>query len=99
MFAYEVYDTFFTDPDFGESAESDGAQPNTTTTVATLTTVGTLQTLTIPILRSTAPAADPAIVFEGQWVGTRTVPEPATWLLMGLGMIGLVAVARRKYGR
>ncbi len=27
------------------------------------------------------------------------VPEPATWMLMGLGMIGLWAVARRKRGR
>lgn len=100
VFAYEVYDTFFTDPESDENVESDGARPNTTDIAVTLTTVGNVQTLIIPILRSTAAGDDPAITFEGQWVGTRTVvPEPATWVLMGLGMIGLVAVARRKYGR
>lgn len=93
VFAYEVY---YVEPDKGESLDDSGPQPNTTTLAASLTTVGTLQTLTIPILRATKKGEDPIIILEGQLVGTRVVPEPATWALMGLGMIGLVAAARRK---
>jgi hypothetical protein len=51
------------------------------------------------ILRVTGDPTIQQVILKGELVATRTVPEPATWLLMGLGMIGLVTVARRKYGR
>jgi hypothetical protein len=102
LFAYEIYPNGLgVDPDSDESLTSSAPVFNTASTAATLEMIDAVtERLIIPILR-TSLTDDGALRIDltGQLYAIRTVPEPATWLLMGLGMIGLVGVARRKYGR
>ncbi len=86
---------------------SSAAAANYSSGVATLEIIGDKQWLTIPILWDGIVEGDQANVgsvelrytLAGEMVAYRVVPEPATWVLMGLGLIGLVAGARRKFGR
>jgi hypothetical protein len=75
----------------------DVSSANATASLSSYVIAGTKATLTIPI--KIVGSGNPAISLDGIFVATADVPEPATWVLMGLGMIGLVTVARRKYGR
>jgi len=71
--------------------------PNTATAPGTLTTVGNVQTLTFPLrltgTRDVLGPGDTVLVFDGQLVATRIVPEPgACALALGAG----AALLRRR---
>ncbi len=70
--------------------------PNTTSALASLVTAGNVETLTIPILRNSGEGGSLHIIIEGQLVATRTIPEPGSLALMGLGGLASLGFAWRR---
>lgn len=73
--------------------------PNTTAALASLTTVGNVETLTVPILRDSGAGGLLHIVLEGQLVASRVVPEPSSVALLGLGGVAAAGLASRRRRR
>jgi hypothetical protein len=72
--------------------------------VGSLVTVGITETLTIPILIIDSTSLDLSgipvlITISGSIVATRTIPEPGTMVMLGIGAAMLVPVAVRRYRR
>ncbi len=103
LFTYAVYSNpFGITPFSGEDELSEGGVDNTTSGKATLTNDGVTETLIIPIRRYSVLESDDGdveIELVGQLYATRAVPEPSTFLLFGLAMLGFVGVAWRKSRR
>jgi hypothetical protein len=74
--------------------------PNQATVPGTFTTMGDLQTLTIPIATTFSVQVlepdDLTLHLEGQFVGTRVIPEPAVLPMLGAPLLFFATVRRRK---
>ena len=68
--------------------------PNITVGLASIVTVGLTETITIPY--TTTSAATGLSLSTGMIVASRTVPEPSTVVLAGLGVVGMALAAWRK---
>lgn len=75
-----------------------GAFANNQLTAGTLTSVGGIKTLTIPILVEAPVVVEGVTILEalaGQIVATAVVPEPSTLILAAVGGLALLAFGRR----
>lgn len=80
-----------------QAGPGDDDTPNTTAALASLSTAGSIETLTLPIYRESGIGGPLHIIIEGQLVATRTVPEPSTLALTSLGgLAGLAMIWRRR---
>jgi hypothetical protein len=74
--------------------------PNSATTQGSLVTAGGVQTLTLPVrltgTRDVLAPGDTVIVFDGQFVATRVVPEPAAGAALAAGAVALLGRRRRR---
>ena len=71
---------------------------NTAEELVKLTVVGNTEILEIPVVLEVV-GGGLVLNFTGKFVGNRTVPEPSTALLLGIGLVGLFAVGRRRFRR
>ncbi|MDZ4780938.1 MAG: PEP-CTERM sorting domain-containing protein [Planctomycetia bacterium] len=78
------------------SGDDDDTTPNSTALLASLSTAGNIETLTIPILRNSGEGGALHIVLEGQLVASRVVPEPSSIALLGLGSVVSLGLAWRR---
>ncbi len=78
------------------SGDDDDTTPNTTALLASLSTAGNVETLTIPILRNSGEGGALHIVLDGQLVASRVVPEPSSVALLGLGSVVSLGLAWRR---
>jgi hypothetical protein len=70
--------------------------------VGTVTNIGGVTTITLPIFADQVVSVSGLpvdVIFTGQIVATATVPEPTTFALAGVGMVGLMLVANRRLRR
>ncbi len=67
--------------------------------LSTFVVENNIATLTIPVHILNTADGDLSTYRKGVLVATAAVPEPGTWILMGLGMIGLFVFSRRKSGK
>lgn len=49
-----------------------------------------------PVGGNTSPRTDNLAIYAGSFLNTAPVPEPSTYALMGLGLVGVFAAARRR---
>jgi len=70
--------------------------------VGTLSVAGLIETLFIPV-NVVIPFDDLGlpltIEITGQITATRVIPEPGTIVMLGLGLVGLVTIGRRRYAK
>ena len=80
-----------------QAGAGDDDSPNTTAALASLSTSGSVETLTMPIYRESGAGGPLHIVIAGQLVASRTIPEPSTLALTLLGgLAGLGTIWRRR---
>ncbi len=96
---FDIAGTLLTEADRAVLSNQGGANgPG----VGTLSLVGLIETLFIPV-NVAIPFDDLGlpltIEVTGQITATRVIPEPGTIVMLGVGMIGLVAVGRRRFRR
>jgi hypothetical protein len=73
-----------------------GGPVNVSPGLFTITTVGLTETITIPVSTIDDFGGGTVLRSFGVIVAERTIPEPSTLVLAGLGAIGLAYVARRR---
>lgn len=97
FFATDISDSFFANPVTLTLSDA------TTVTFTPSSLLDSYRGFTSDVVITSLTLTVPTVAFNSRYpaldnltVGVAVVPEPSSWLLMGLGVAGLAAVARRR---